>query len=97
MSQFNPPELLGLQARVVQGVSTPLELYGLWIGVVWFSDPVFLINWVNSLLLIKIRESVSFHRPLKKGFVRNERRELIANYIDRQGTIILVERFTAYL
>jgi hypothetical protein len=32
--------------------------------------PVFLINWANSLLLIKSLEIVSFHRPFKKRHVQ---------------------------
>jgi hypothetical protein len=33
-----------------------------------FFGHVFFINWVNSLLLIKFRESVSFRRLLKNNY-----------------------------
>jgi hypothetical protein len=65
-SQSNPPECLVVWSadRSHPGLSAPLVR---WIHPsCMFSDPFFLINWINSLLLIKIRESISFHRPFKK-------------------------------
>jgi hypothetical protein len=62
---IQPPGVVWSADQVVRGIIR-LELYGHWTEVVWFLGLVFLINYVNSLLLIKIWEDVSFRRPFKK-------------------------------
>jgi hypothetical protein len=61
---INPPKCLVVwSADRSRSGFCALQVVRLSTRVVWFSGPVFLINWVNSLLLIKIRENISFHRP----------------------------------
>jgi hypothetical protein len=62
---IQPPGVVWTADQDVRGL-VHLELYGHWTKVIWFSGLVFLINYVNSLLLIIIRENVSFRRPFKK-------------------------------
>jgi hypothetical protein len=52
---IQPPGVVWSADQVVRGLAH-LGLYGLWTEVIWFSGLVFLINYVNSLLLIIIRE-----------------------------------------